>query len=100
MFLTSLDSYGIDLHAWTIDMPLRGSAHSALVGDESPYFVSLSALDNWASTPKQRLSGCLPYIPRSPIPTAPPNRGRLLVSRYPHLRASSINSNIPSPGLP
>jgi mannosyl-glycoprotein endo-beta-N-acetylglucosaminidase len=46
-------------------MPLRGAGHSKLVGDDTPYFESLSELDDWAATPSKKLSGVLGYTKRS-----------------------------------
>ncbi|EKM58962.1 glycoside hydrolase family 85 protein [Phanerochaete carnosa HHB-10118-sp] len=60
-------------------MPLRGTTHSHLVGNEAPYFQTLQALDDWASTPTAKLTGCLPYIPRSDVQASSEQRGKLLV---------------------
>jgi mannosyl-glycoprotein endo-beta-N-acetylglucosaminidase len=42
-------------------MPLRGTGHSKLVGDDAPYFESLAELDAWAATPSKKLSGVLRF---------------------------------------
>ncbi|GJE99447.1 glycoside hydrolase family 85 protein [Phanerochaete sordida] len=60
-------------------MPLRGTNHSPLAGDEAPYFTTLQALDDWASTPKAKLTGCVPYTPRSDLQGTSGQRGKLLV---------------------
>lgn len=61
-------------------MPIRGAHHSPLIGDEAPYFKTLQELDEWASTPTVKLTGCLPYRPRSDLHILSENRGKLLVS--------------------
>jgi mannosyl-glycoprotein endo-beta-N-acetylglucosaminidase len=61
-------------------MPLRGKGHLPLVGDDAPYFQSLAALDDWASTPAQKLAGVLPYKPRSAVIGTSEHRGKLLAS--------------------
>lgn len=60
-------------------MPIRGTQHSSLVGDEAPYFQSLQALDDWASIPTAKLTGCLPYRPRSDLRGTLAQHGKLLV---------------------
>lgn len=47
-------------------MPLRGTGHSKLVGDEAPYFESLADLDVWAATPSKKLGGVLNFQSRGP----------------------------------
>jgi len=77
-------------------MPLRGVGHSRLVGDEAPYFVSLTELDMWFTQPRRKLTGVLPYQPRPHIEGQSGDRGKLLVtnnnslSRRCVLRYSSI----------
>lgn len=62
-------------------MPLRGNGHSKLVGDDAPYFESLSELDDWAVTPSKKLDGVLPYTKRSEGLSSD-QQGKLLVSKY------------------
>lgn len=61
-------------------MPLRGTGHSKLVGDDTPYFESLSELDAWAVTPSKRLNGVLRYSERS-SGLGSKHSGKLLVNR-------------------
>ncbi|KDQ49805.1 glycoside hydrolase family 85 protein [Jaapia argillacea MUCL 33604] len=64
-------------------MPLFGSGHSTLVSDEAPYFESLRDLDDWtirSNTASRRLTGVLPYHPRSRVEvTTSESTGKLLV---------------------
>jgi mannosyl-glycoprotein endo-beta-N-acetylglucosaminidase len=48
-------------------MLLWGKDHLPLVGDDTPYFQSLAALNDWASTSAQKLAGILPYKPHSAV---------------------------------
>ncbi|KIP07565.1 glycoside hydrolase family 85 protein [Phlebiopsis gigantea 11061_1 CR5-6] len=59
-------------------MPLRGAAHSPLAGDEAPFFRSLADLDEWASKPTAKLTGCLPFKPRPSVSDTANHRGKLL----------------------
>jgi mannosyl-glycoprotein endo-beta-N-acetylglucosaminidase len=63
-------------------MPLRGTGHSKLVGDQDPYFSSLADLDVWATVPRRKLNGLLTYKSRRNLEGAPSDgRGKLLVKR-------------------
>lgn len=63
-------------------MPLRGTGHPKFVGDEAPYFESLTELDQWASHPHEKLMGVLEYHARPQCAESSNlNRGRLLVKK-------------------
>jgi mannosyl-glycoprotein endo-beta-N-acetylglucosaminidase len=63
-------------------MPLRGTGHSKLVGDEAPYFESLAELDAWAATASKKLSGVLGFQPNRQIDGLDKeHRGKLLVNK-------------------
>ncbi|KAG1776081.1 glycoside hydrolase family 85 protein [Suillus placidus] len=60
-------------------MPLRGTGHGKLVGDEAPYFESLAELDQWASLPHEKLTAVLEYQARPQFSELLNQRGKLLV---------------------
>lgn len=60
-------------------MPLRGTGHGKLVGDEAPYFKSLAELDQWASLPHEKLMAVLEYQARPQLAESLNRRGKLLV---------------------
>lgn len=60
-------------------MPLRGTGHGKLVGDEAPYFKSLAELDQWASLPHAKLMAVLEYQARPQLAESLNQRGKLLV---------------------
>ncbi|KAG2126232.1 glycoside hydrolase family 85 protein [Suillus clintonianus] len=60
-------------------MPLRGTSHGKLVGDEAPYFESLAELDQWASIPHEKLMAVLEYQARPQFAESSNQRGKLLV---------------------
>jgi mannosyl-glycoprotein endo-beta-N-acetylglucosaminidase len=62
-------------------MPLRGTGHGKLVGDEAPYFESLAELDQWASLPHEKLMGVLEYQARPQLAESLNRRGKLLVKK-------------------
>lgn len=63
-------------------MPLQGTGHGKLVGDEAPYFESLAELDQWASRPHEKLMAVLEYHARPQCAeSSSNNRGKLLVNK-------------------
>jgi mannosyl-glycoprotein endo-beta-N-acetylglucosaminidase len=74
--------FGVQRNLYSnLQMPLRGTGHSNLVGDEAPYFESLAELDAWAATPSKKLSGVLGFWPRRRIDGLDTDhRGKLLVN--------------------
>ncbi|KAG2361265.1 glycoside hydrolase family 85 protein [Suillus spraguei] len=59
-------------------MPLRGTGHGKLVGDEAPYFESLAELDQWASLPHEKLIAVMEYQARPQFAELLNRRGKLL----------------------
>jgi len=66
-----------------LQMPLRGTGHSKLVGNDAPYFESLAELDAWAAMPAKKLTGVLGFQASRPIEgLESEHRGKLLVSAH------------------
>lgn len=71
-------------------MPLRGTGHGKLVGDEAPYFESLDELDQWASLPHEKLMAVLEYQARPQFAESLNRKGKLLVKKQ-----NSCSSTMP-----
>jgi mannosyl-glycoprotein endo-beta-N-acetylglucosaminidase len=64
-------------------MPLRGTGHSKLVGNDAPYFESLAELDVWTATPAKKLTGVLGFQASRQIDgLESEHRGKLLVNEH------------------
>lgn len=64
-----------------LDMPLRGTGHSKLVGDNAPYFKTLAELDDWVATPSKKLDGVLGYKSTRDCLDSQ-HQGKLLVQKH------------------
>ena len=64
-------------------MPLRGTGHMKLVGNEAPYFESLAELDAWAVAPPKKLTGVLGFQSSRRIEGLElEHRGKLMVKEH------------------
>jgi len=62
-------------------MPLNGQGNSPFYKDDAPFFESLEEFDSWINNPAKKLTGVVPYRPRSVLgPGGGLKDGRLLVN--------------------
>jgi hypothetical protein len=62
-------------------MPLNGQGNTSAYQDDAPFFGSLEELDLWVGRPAKKLTGVVPYRPRSILGPGSQQNGRLLVSK-------------------